>query len=143
MSDTQRAVGGALDASTRGALWDLVVAFNWKLDHADPEGFAELFTRDGVFAAGPNRRQGHDELQAFADERTTQEKTSRTMLAQHHLEPADDSLVRGVVQYTLFMTDGEPVSPPTVFAVGEYEDLYRFEDGGWRIASRTSRVVFK
>lgn len=143
MADTQHSVGGALDGSTRAALWDLVVAFNWKLDHAEPEGFAELFTRDGVFAAGPNRRHGRDQLQAFAEERTAQDKTSRTMLAQHHLEPTDDSQVRGVVQYTLFMTDGEPVSPPTVFAVGEYEDLYRFEDGSWRIASRTSRVVFK
>lgn len=132
-----------VDQETRAQLTALVVEFNWKLDRAIPEGFGDLFTGDGVFMAAGNERRGKAELDEFARARTGQDKTSRTILGLSRLQWSGPDEVRGTVPYTLFMHSGPGQPVAEVFAVGEYEDVYRYEDGQWRIASRQSTQVFK
>lgn len=132
-----------IDQDTRARLTALVVEFNWKLDRGIPESFGDLFTGDGVFAAAGNEHRGRAELEAFALARTGQDKISRTILGLPRLQWSGQHEVRGTVPYTLFMHSGEGQPVPQVFAVGEYEDVYRVENGQWRIALRQSTQVFK
>ncbi|MGO4806999.1 nuclear transport factor 2 family protein [Arthrobacter sp. 2MCAF15] len=132
-----------VDQETRAQLTALVIEFNWKLDRGLPAGFGDLFTGEGVFIAAGNERRGKTELDDFARARTAQDKTSRTILGLPRLRWSGPDEVRGTVPYTLFMHSGSGQPVAQVFAVGEYEDVYRHEDGQWRIASRQSTQVFK
>jgi uncharacterized protein (TIGR02246 family) len=136
-------VSTEIQPTTRLELRTLVEEFNWKLDHAEPEGFAELFTPDGLFVAGPKEHVGHEALAAFAAARTAQPKLSRTMVCNHRLIAADDDHISGAVQYILFMADEDAPQSTEIFAVGEYSDEYTRTGDGWRIAKRTSRQVFQ
>jgi len=133
---------GEVDQETRAHVTALAVEFNWKLDRGIAEGFAELVTTDGVFTAAGSERRGRAELATFAQARSEQNKISRTILGLPRLH-WNGQEIQGTVPYTLFMHSGEGQPEAQVFAVGEYEDNYRIEDGAWRIASRRSRQVFK
>ncbi len=132
-----------VDQEARAQLTALVVEFNGKLDRGLPDGFGDLFTGDGVFMAAGNERSGKTELDEFARAKTAQDKTSRTILGLSRLQWSGPDEVRGTVPYALFMHSGSGQPVAEVFAVGEYEDVYRYEDGQWRIASRQSTQVFK
>ncbi|WP_353987131.1 nuclear transport factor 2 family protein [Ruicaihuangia caeni] len=133
---------GAVDQATRHEIADLVAEFNWKLDAGRPEGFAALFTEDGVFAAAGKEHRGGEALQAFADARTAQDKLSRTFFGQHQLRRVSDDEIEGVLPNILFMGPGQAPRTPDVFAVAEYHDTYRRVDGRWLIAERRSVQVF-
>ena len=135
-------VTSGVDTDTRNAIAELVAEFNWKLDNSQPEGFAGLFTPDGVFAAGGKEHRGAETLQAFADARTAQDKVSRTFLGAHHLVRISDDEVHGVLPNILFMAAGEGPRVPDVFAVAEYHDVYRRVGDQWLISERRSTQVF-
>ncbi|WP_166879966.1 nuclear transport factor 2 family protein [Salinibacterium sp. ZJ450] len=132
----------AINAETRLAISDLVAEVNRKLDTSAPQDFAALFTDDGSFKAAGKEHRGRSALQEFADVRTAQDKISRTFLGSHHLQRVSDEEIHGVLPYILFMASTAGPTTPDVFAVGEYVDVYRLEDGRWRLASRESKQVF-
>ncbi|MCG2623049.1 nuclear transport factor 2 family protein [Arthrobacter sp. I2-34] len=136
------AFGAGINTETRTSIEDLVGEFNWRLDHGIPEGFASLFTRDGSFTAAGKTHQGTEQLQCFADNRTAQDKVSRTILGIHRLQLVSADEITGRLDYILFMGPQEGPKPADPAAVGEYIDTYRREDGVWRIAARESRQVF-
>ncbi|MGV9861426.1 nuclear transport factor 2 family protein [Rhodococcus koreensis] len=137
------AIRGDIDTPTRSAIHDLVVEFTWKLDHAEPAGFAELFEADGRFVTGQAVTAGTAALQAFADGRTAMARTSRSVLSNHRLVRLSTSSIEGTVLVTLYMHDGLEAGEPIAQSVAEYRDIYvRGADHVWRFRERRSVPIF-
>ena len=136
-------VRGNIDALTRSEIHDLIVEFTWKLDHAEPAGFADLFEAEGRFVTGQGVIAGAAGLQDFADKRTAMIRTSRSVLSNHRLVRLSDSLIEGTVLVTLYMRDGTDPGDPVAHSVSEYRDLYaRGDDDLWRFRERNSVPIF-
>lgn len=134
---------GHVDTPTRSEIHDLIVEFTWKLDHAEPAGFADLFEADGRFITGQGVIAGPARLQDFADTRTAMIRTSRSVLSNHRLVRLSDTLIEGTVLVTLYMHDGTTLGEPVAHSVSEYRDLYvRGGDEVWRFQERRSVPIF-
>jgi len=132
-----------VDEQVRSALGELVIEFNWKLDHAEPAGFSNLFEPEGVFITAQGSVEGSDALDAFAVKRTAMDRTSRSVLSNHRLVALSPDVVEGTVLVTLYMHDGIGVGVPVPHSVSEYRDVYaKGSDGAWRFRERRSTSVF-
>lgn len=137
-------IHGGVDAATGWELHRLIVEFTWKLDHAEPAGFGELFEPDGSFTAAGQAHRGRLEIQGFADRRAVQERTTRSVLSNHRLVRISDSVIEGTVLVTLYLHDGELPGEPVAQAVTEYRDVYaRQEHDGWRFRERRSHHILR
>lgn len=133
----------SVDAQTRNDLQELVVEFNWKLDHSEPAGFADLFEPDGCLETPQGTVQGSDELEMFVVNQVAMNGTSRSALSNHRLVPLSNDVIEGTVLVTSFMHDGRGDETPILYAVSEYRDVYaRGADAVWRFRERRSTPVF-
>lgn len=131
-----------VDAETRNELYDLIVAFTWKLDHGEPEGIADLFEPDARFETPQRTFEGADEVEQFFRDRSTSSMSTRSSLTNHRLVRLSDTVIEGKVLITLFLNDGPP-GKPDPFQVAEYHDVYaRGDDGLWRFRDRRAIHVF-
>ncbi len=56
----------SVDAATRAEIEELMARYCHRVDHADPEGWAALFTADGIFeVVGVMQMQGTEQLKAM------------------------------------------------------------------------------
>jgi len=113
-----------------------------KIDNPDPEGWAAIFTDDGVADAtmlGMSEpfgyTKGSDELREFA--RHTAE---RDMQELHHMTGVvfeELSADRARTRSTILVTARWAKTPePLVLTHGFYRDLWRKTPEGWRLAHR-------
>lgn len=126
---------GWLDAAAdRVMIQDLLARYAWEIDHGTPEGFAALFTEDGVFEV-PQAKvhvSGRAALVAFAAD------LQRTLPNVHHVMSAfvidlDGDRASGRCELNEFMARPEAIHPNLQ---GWYEDEYAFDGERWRIARR-------
>lgn len=114
-------------APNEEALMDIVPAWANAYNAGDLDALAALYTEDAVvMPPGGERVQGHDALKALAT------SYIEAGAVQIELPPPDAYDVLGETAwiegtYRFFAPDGSPVD------VGKYLDVYRFEDGMWRI----------
>jgi ketosteroid isomerase-like protein len=112
------------------------------LDYGDEQGWASLFTEDGVFAIegrhpNPRRIEGRDALVAFA----TQHSRAPDRIHKHCVFDSqviiDGDNATAVSYFTrLDLTDEGPV----IHAFGRYiDDLHRASDG-WRFRERRASI---
>lgn len=121
-------------AADRTMIQDLLARYAWEIDHGTPEGYAALFTEDGVFEA-PDlkvRVQGTEELLAMARD------LQRTLPNVHHLMSSlvidvSGDQARGRCELNEFMARPEAIYPNLQ---GWYEDDYVFDGEQWLIEHR-------
>jgi uncharacterized protein (TIGR02246 family) len=125
------------------AIMDVLHRYGPALDYGDEQGWAALFTDDGVFAIegnhpNPRRIEGHDALVAFATQHTrAPEKLHKHCVFDSRLTIDGDGATCVSYFTRLDLTDDGPV----VHAFGRYlDDLGRGADGAWRFRRRTASI---
>lgn len=124
------------------AIRDVISRYAWALDTGDVEGFASCFCSDGVLVwdafETPDRWEGRAALRHFAAFfRDLPTSAGR----QHHVSntlitPGEGGArSKSYVAVALRQGDG----PHLLNVMGYYEDLFRREDGEWRLAERVIR----
>jgi hypothetical protein len=131
-----------LSAEDQFTIRDVIARYAWSLDTGDVEGFVACFCRDGVLVWDvfevADRWQGEAALRHFAtffrDQPTSagrQHHVSNTLLT------ACEEGVRGRSYAAVALRQG--AGPHLLSVMGWYEDLFRREDGHWRLAERVIR----
>lgn len=132
----------ALSAADQLAIREVIARYAWALDTGDVEAFVACFARDGVLVwdafESPDRWEGEAALRHFAAFfRDAPTSAGR----QHHvsnivIEPCEGGArSRAYAAVALRQGDG----PHLLTVMGYYEDLFRLEDGHWRLAERVIR----
>lgn len=123
------------------ALRRLADDYGSTVDTRDGDGFAGVFTRDGVLAIyEPNEDEpsltytGHDELRTVT-ELVKRFTTTFHLMANHQVDVDGDSATGMVYGLSLHLTETEGRGFNT-FMVMKYRDRYQRTDDGWRIARR-------
>jgi ketosteroid isomerase-like protein len=124
------------------AIRDTIARCAWALDTGDVEAFVACFCNDGVLLwdvfETPDRWQGEAALRHFAEFFRVQPTSAGR---QHHVTntvvtpSAQGALARSYVTVALRQGHG----PHLLNVMGYYEDLFRREDGRWRLAERSIR----
>jgi hypothetical protein len=138
------------EAQDRAQIDQLMWNYVHAIDHWNADAYAQVFTPDGAFRAGPNPTKGRDALRKMVlDLKKSQDDRRAKGLfigAMHHImsnqtiEFVDRDHAR-VHYYWMTVFTGAPVpppnlSPPNVAAVGRgADDVVRVE-GKWLIANR-------
>lgn len=131
-----------LSANDQLAIRDIVSRYCWALDTGDVDAFVACFARDGLLVWDafdvPLQWQGTDALSHFACFLRDQPSTAGR---QHHVTNllieacGEGASGKAFVAVALRQGDG----PHLLNVMGWYEDLYRREDGVWKLAQRTIR----
>jgi hypothetical protein len=135
-------VAEPLSVADQLAIRDVIARYAWALDTGDVEGFAACFCRDGVLVwdafETPERWEGQAALRHFAAFfRDLPSSAGR----QHHvtnivITPCEGGArSRSYAAVALRQGDG----PHLLNVMGYYEDLFRREEGEWRLAERVIR----
>ncbi|MEF8814567.1 MAG: nuclear transport factor 2 family protein [Halovenus sp.] len=126
-------------------LLELKYRYCWALDADDADGYASVFTEDGVLTARrfsesePNvRREGREDLRDLIRERR---ETLDYTAAQHRPYNPVIELDRDEATGKWYFTSVAERGDGTVeFEFGEYHEAYRRVDGSWGISR--SRVRY-
>jgi uncharacterized protein (TIGR02246 family) len=131
-----------LSADDQFAIRDVIARCAWALDTGDVEAFVACFGSDGVLVwdvfETPDRWEGEAALRHFAEFFRAQPTSAGR---QHHVTntvitpSAQGALARSYVTVALRQGHG----PHLLNVMGYYEDLFRREDGRWRLAERSIR----
>ena len=124
------------------AIHDVIARYAWALDTGDVEGFVACFCSDGELVwdafEQPQSWRGEEALRHFASFFRAQPSSAGR---QHHVSNtvitlgADGMAARSYVAVALRQGDG----PHALHVMGWYEDLFRQENGTWRLARRVIR----
>jgi len=129
------------------AIRQQVARYSYTFDSGDAEGWANVFTKDGIwefYAAGATtpatRLVGHDALRDFCLSRFT--SRPKGMTSYHHQSgiifdelTTNQAKVRAMVIITT-----QPLGEqPRLYMTGIYEDLWVLEDNTWLIKYRVLR----
>lgn len=131
-----------LSTEDRIAIQDIVSRYAWALDTGDVDGFVTCFASDGELIwdtfERPETWHGHKALRHFAAFLRDQPRSAGR---QHHvtnllIEPATEG-ARGRAYAAVALRQGD--GPHLLHVMGWYEDVYRREDGQWKLARRIIR----
>ncbi|MGP3980549.1 nuclear transport factor 2 family protein [Streptomyces sp. KR80] len=118
----------------RMAISDLLVAFARCLDEKDYDGYAALFTEDGILRLPGVEHQGRAGLAAFvANDLGRYERTHHISTNHQIAVDGDSATSRSYLQAVHVPREADCTD---WWAVGGwYDNTYRREDGGWRIST--------
>ena len=131
-----------LSADDQLAIRDTISHYAWALDTGNVEAFVACFTRDGLLIwdafEEPLRWQGADAIRHFATFIRDQPASAGR---QHHVTniivtPCEGG-ARAISYGAVALRQGD--GPHKLHVMGYYEDVFRQEDGAWRMAQRTIR----
>src|SRR6201997_3264234 len=128
------------------ALYRLATNYWFEVDFNGGGKAHEFYVPDGLFAVGDNRFEGHDNIRAYYAWRQSRGYiTSRHLLNNLQVLPADEHHVRQPGVLSLYRADGRPPfrgeRPPMLIAdIGA--DCVRGEDKVWRFQSHVLRPLF-
>lgn len=136
----------ALDIECRFAIVDTIHTFFHLVDSGQASRTADLFTSDAKLVFGPGSPQpGTIEGSAIANAMTARENL-KTAFTRHCicnivLAPASDGCVTARYLMILFRSDDE-TRPSTPAFVADVDEIWRRDDGVWKIAQRTLSPTF-
>lgn len=132
----------ALTLADQLAIRDVIARYAWALDTGDVDGFVACFHPDGALVwdafETPQRWEGEVALRHFA---TFFRDLPSSAGRQHHVTNilvsacAEGARSRSYAAVALRQGDG----PHLLNVMGYYEDLFRFENGDWRLSERVIR----
>ena len=134
------------DAALWYALYRLTTNYWFEVDFKGGGGAHDFYVSDGLFAVGDNRFEGHEKIRAYYAWRQGRGyTTSRHLVNNLQVFPADEYNVRQIGVLSLYRADGRPPfhgeRPPMLIADIE-ADCVRGEDKVWRYQSHVLRPVF-
>lgn len=136
-------MSGDLSLADRLAITALSDEFGRCLDHGDLEGFLAIFTEDADYRNGARQLKGREEIAAFFRTRAAAGRTSRHLHSGLRLRASGPEGAEGESVWLTFAGAGPPpVADAAPAAVSDVSDVYRREDGVWRIASRRIAQIF-
>ena len=118
---------------------DVVLALYGAIDAGAATSAAPLFTKDAVWETSARRAEGIEAIAQFLGDREA-DRERRTIHAVSNIRTssnADDHLEIGVLLTVYTPAPAGGIPPWAVDHVGGAKHVLRFEDGHWRIASRT------
>ena len=135
-------MAATLSVADQLAIREVIARYAWALDTGDVDGFVACFCRDGVLLwdafEETQRWAGHAALRHFA---TFFRDLPTSAGRQHHvtntLVAACDEGARSRSYAAVALRQGD--GPHLLHVMGYYEDLFREEDGQWRLAERVIR----
>jgi len=133
------------DAAADAAIREVVTGYGRCVDTYDDETLLELFTEDGVWERpGQAPLRGRAQIAAFLRGRD-RAVTIRHIISNVTVEvEAADRATASSYWTVLKAAPGAPaVQPLLPFAMGEYHDDFRLDQGRWRIARRVTHFVFR
>jgi hypothetical protein len=133
---------GPLSPADELAIREVIARYAWALDTGDADGFVACFCRDGVLVwdafEEPERWQGAEALRHFASFfRSLPTSAGRQHHVSNTLVTASDGGARSRSYVAVAVRQGD--GPHLLSVMGYYEDLFRREDGEWRLAERVIR----
>ncbi len=117
------------------------------IDFRDFEGFAELFTVDGVLDASLELK-GREAIFSSCQKRSSSLR-SRHVITNCHIDVLDTETARGICYLTLYRLDNgdsssrTPLPIPGPAAIGHYQDRFQRTGVGWKISHRKLHLAFK
>lgn len=127
------------EAADRAEIHALLTAYGTTIDARDFDGFADLFTRDGVYVAGTGEGVGGPEAGAMM-ERIFAENAMGFGEPNYHLFFNEVVTLAGpdsasATSMSLYMVPGDNGAPTAALMARYRDDLVR-EDGAWKFARR-------
>jgi hypothetical protein len=124
-----------LDLATRLEIREPYARYSLCFDGADADGYAGLFTEDGVFTrAGEPELVGRDDLAGLVRRRHAESPGVSHHVSNISLEPAPEGARGRAYVLVLRVVSGEPVR---LRNVGVYDDQLVRVDLAWRFRRRT------
>jgi ketosteroid isomerase-like protein len=132
-------MSGKLNIADRVEIEEILAHYCHRVDHGDADGWAALFTEDGVFEVeGHMRLQGTDQLRTMPGVVTEQGGGKwRHRITNVATESGSDPDGLQVKAYGL-VTDWREGGKPMTFT--DYEIGFRRVGGDWRIAKLLARM---
>ena len=127
----------ARDAATVSECERLISDYAYFRDREEPEPYAAVFARDGVFEFRGTRFEGRQAIAARLAEGAGKVIT-RHVMSNVRIDPIGPDEAAGTSLVTLYQADlGElPRSVEGFVGIGEYHDRFVRTDEGWKIAHR-------
>ena len=120
------------------AVRNLLARIAHTADHGNLEEYVELFTEDASWELPDGARRGRADIRAGAEERRGSGLTGPGSGSRHVITTVAVRLVGAeraeADSYFLFFRDTP--TRPTVFNMGHYRDVFRYDDGAWHLARR-------
>lgn len=125
----------------------LQIAYCHVIDHGSAADVGDMFTDDGVWAAGKREFAGIDALRSnFRNRQDNRERRSRHVCSNALIDVQDADNATGTVYLILYRHDDpddartRPAALPEM--VGAYHDTFRRTDAGWRFSRRDVVIDF-
>ncbi len=124
----------------------LVVAYALARDQQDADGYVDVFTEDAQLLIQGQTLNGRDAIRQRTAEWPAAE-IARHLLTTIQITPVDDNTATGVTYALILAADAEqgatgPVSVESFRVMGEYHDVFKLTEDGWKIARREFKIVF-
>jgi hypothetical protein len=126
----------ALTGQDYAEIQQLYARYNFAVDAIDGEGVAAVYTPDGIFYEGRNRKiVGHDALVNWVN---TEVKTNHAIDHRRHWNAnlLITKTPEGAKAAIYLLTVNVGVNPPVILAAGRYDDALVKTPQGWRFKTR-------
>lgn len=133
------------DIAAECAIREVIVGYCRCVDVFDDAALVQLFTEDGEWdRPGQMLLKGRGSIGVFLKGRD-RSVTIRHVISNVLIDVQTADVARALSYWSVFKTalGKEDASALQPFAMGEYHDQFRFEEGRWRIAHRETRFVFR
>jgi len=129
------------DAAASAAIREVLVAISRATDTFDDELMLELFTHDGEWWR-PGREPLRGQAQIGEHLRGRDRGLNGRHIATNMLVDVQGPDRATAISYYTFLK-AAPDGGPVLASMGEYHDVFRLEQGRWRVARRETRRVFR
>lgn len=130
-----------VDTATVAAISEVIFGYCHRIDAFADEALLELFTEDGEWwtpSAEPYRGRAQIARYLAARDRAV---PGRHVASNILIDLEGPEQAKVVSYYTVFKAG--PTGAPTPISMGEYHDIFRLDQGRWRIARRVTHRVFR
>ena len=123
-------------AHDKEAIAELIVRYNWAIDHDDFHGWADCFAPEGVFDGMIGQFAAHGELDRFTAE--VKKLTTTTPNLRHYVTNIQTEVDGNEARSRCFllMTSTTKEAGTKIVIAGEYEDQLVKRDGRWLFLKR-------
>jgi ketosteroid isomerase-like protein len=134
-------IQGRVDAAADAAIRDVVTVYCRFMDNFDDDAVLELFAPDGEWwRHGEPPLRGRSEIGAWL--RTRDRGVKGRHVATNILIEMEGPARAKVTSYFTVLK-AAPDGAPVPVSMGEYHDIFRLDQGRWRIARRETHRVFR
>lgn len=122
----------------------LVMDYAYYRDRLDADNFAAIFSKNAVLSVQGNEFTGRDAIrQRLLD--IEGNPVSRHLMSTIRITPIDAATAHGVSYVKVYVEEAPDNERPVVtsgfLAIGEYHDIFKLTDAGWKIARREFKPV--